>query len=158
MPHCVSRVDENGRECTGPCKEYKPWSEFYTQATGINGHLSRCKVCINAYQRPKSREYSRSLKQECMDAYGGKCACCGESELSFLTIDHVNNDGAEHRRTMVHKRGRVGHATPTGGGGYQFYLWLRREGYPQAGFQALCANCQLGKLSNGGVCPHITVT
>lgn len=30
-------------------------------------------------------------------AYGGKCACCGESARQFLTIDHVDGDGAAER-------------------------------------------------------------
>ena len=30
---------------------------------------------------------------------------------------------------------------------------LRRQG-PQDRYQLLCANCNFGKLMNGGVCPH----
>ena len=29
-----------------------------------------------------------------------KCACCGEKELSFLTIDHINGKGNIHRKEM----------------------------------------------------------
>lgn len=72
-------------------------------------------------------------------AYGGYvCACCGETELAFLCIDHINNDGAEHRRKI--KR-RV------------IYRWLVANGFPP-GYQVLCANCNQGKQLNGGVCPH----
>ncbi len=75
-------------------------------------------------------------------AYGGyRCACCGETEETFLTIDHINNDGAEMRRNKIH------------GHGFQFYAWLRRNNYP-VGFQVLCMNCQYGKLRNNGICPH----
>jgi hypothetical protein len=28
-----------------------------------------------------------------------KCALCGEKHIEFLVLDHINNDGAEHRRT-----------------------------------------------------------
>ena len=76
--------------------------------------------------------------------YGKVCACCGETELMFLSIDHVNNDGAEHRRSL---KGQIGN------GGSSFFDWLVRSGFPE-GFQTLCRNCNWGKHVNGGVCPH----
>lgn len=41
--------------------------------------------------------YARRLKLEVLAGYGGKCICCGETHPAFLTVDHINNDGAEHR-------------------------------------------------------------
>lgn len=91
----------------------------------------------------KSARLNAILRQQVLNAYGGfKCNCCGESEPLFLTIDHVENDGAEMRKNGVHSRG-----------GTQFYQWLRKNGFPD-GFQVLCMNCNLGKHRNGGVCPH----
>jgi len=91
----------------------------------------------------KSLRLSSALREEVFAAYGGKrCACCGEAEPLFLSIDHVDNDGAQMRRSGTHSRG-----------GTQFYQWLRKNGFP-AGFQVLCMNCNLGKHRNGGVCPH----
>jgi hypothetical protein len=82
------------------------------------------------------------VRDEVYRAYGGYCcACCGETEPTFLSIDHVNNDGAEHKR-------RENLVT-----GEQLYRWLRRNGFPN-GFQVLCMNCQWGKRNNNGVCPH----
>lgn len=88
------------------------------------------------------------LKRQVMDAYGGKCACCGEAELVFLTIDHINDDGAEHRRQIAAERGSqwLQAGSPT-------YRWLRDNNYPE-GFQVLCANCNCGRHWNGGICPH----
>src|ERR1700676_3436135 len=40
----------------------------------------------------------QNIKQMIMKAYGGKCECCGENEMLFLSVDHINCDGAEHRR------------------------------------------------------------
>jgi hypothetical protein len=74
-----------------------------------------------------------------------ECSCCGETEISFLSIDHINNDGADHRRKFARK-----YCTFRG---YQFYLWLRKYGFPE-GFQVLCMNCQFGKKHNAGICPH----
>jgi hypothetical protein len=81
---------------------------------------------------------NRALRDEVLQVYGGVCACCGESERAFLQIDHVNNDGAQHRREVL--RGKL-------------ERWLKRNGWPQ-GFQVLCCNCNFGRHINGGVCPH----
>jgi len=85
----------------------------------------------------------RKIKLLVLQHYGGeipKCACCGEKEQMFLTIDHINDDGAEHRRKI--KRG----------GGASFYYWLKLNNYPE-GFQVLCFNCNHAK-SLYGKCPH----
>lgn len=97
----------------------------------------------DAYKAYQQR-HRRKLKAEVLGHYGGICTCCGEIELMFLTIDHVNGDGAEHRRTV---------GDGTGFCGAEMYRWLRRNGYPD-GFQVLCANCNCGKQWNGGTCPH----
>lgn len=100
----------------------------------------------------KYSEYNKKsnlkLKRLVIDAYGGKCACCGEAELVFLTIDHVNDDGAEHRRQIAAEKGSrwLQAGAPT-------YRWLRDNGFPE-GFQVLCANCNCGRHWNGGICPH----
>ena len=78
-------------------------------------------------------------KYKVMRAYGGKCVCCGESTLSFLTIDHPNNDGVKDR--LAH------------GVGSTFYRWLKKGGYPE-GYRVLCFNCNCGRQINGGECPH----
>lgn len=100
-----------------------------------------CSTCLATLQRA-----SQQLKAEVMAAYGGKCACCGESEIRFLSIDHINNDGATHRRTL--KGSGKGSRT-----GVNIYRWLKKNAYP-SGFQVLCFNCNMGKAHNNGVCPH----
>jgi hypothetical protein len=85
-----------------------------------------------------ARRRNAELRDQVIKAYGGKCSCCGETEKLFLTIDHVNNDGAEMRKN--------GHKD-------RVYKYLIDNDYPQ-GFQVLCMNCNFGKHRNGGVCPH----
>jgi hypothetical protein len=63
----------------------------------------------------KNKLDAQRLKKEVMAAYGGCCSCCGETILDFLTIDHINNDGAEQRRVLKHSSGT------------QFYNWLKRN-------------------------------
>ena len=95
---------------------------------------TRCQECSN-----KLRKDKRELKLEVFEAYGGVvCACCGETIETFLTIDHINNDGNEHRK----KIGRT-----------SVYRWLKKQNFP-LGYQVLCFNCNMGKQLNGGVCPH----
>jgi hypothetical protein len=84
--------------------------------------------------------WRRKLKLDAVVAYGGVCACCAEGNIEFLCIDHVNGDGASHRRSIG---GKSGHA---------FYLWLRRNGYPK-GMRVLCYNCNMA-LWLYGACPH----
>ena len=75
-----------------------------------------------------------------INAYGGKCACCGETEPLFLEIDHINNDGNKHR-AIIGTSGRI------------IIYWIIRNNFP-ADFQILCSNCNQGKRRNGGICPH----
>lgn len=69
-----------------------------------------------------------------------ECKCCGESTFEFLQIDHINNDGAEHRRKTRKE------------GSSNFVYWLKKNGMPE-GYQILCANCNTGKRTNS-YCPH----
>ena len=75
--------------------------------------------------------------------YGSKCNCpgCHVTELTFLTLDHVNNDGYKYKRSTGDKLT-----------GYRLCVWARKHKYPKS-LQVLCANCQLGKAINSGVCP-----
>ena len=85
---------------------------------------------------------ARILKSEVITAYGGRCECCQEMELGFLTIDHIDGGGKKHRLDV---HGKI-------------YLWLKKHNYPP-GFRVLCFNCNCGRAVNGGVCPHLqTVT
>lgn len=97
----------------------------------------------------RAREYQRRdrarRKAAVLSAYGSVCTCCGESEPSFLVIDHVNNDGARHRE-------EIGQGARKIGSGSIMHKWLMANDYP-AGFQILCANCNMAKHSLG-VCPH----
>lgn len=36
----------------------------------------------------------------------------------------------------------------------RLYRSLKRRGFPKDRFRLLCANCNLGRYLNGGVCPH----
>jgi len=105
------------------------------------------------------KNYRRTIKVEVFDAYGGAvCRCCGETEFEFLTIDHINNDGAAHRRSIAAEanNGRGSKTKYRAPSGFAVYFWLKKHKFP-TGFQILCMNCNFakGKL---GYCPHQNAT
>lgn len=59
----------------------------------------------------------------------GTCRHCGQGDIDMLCVDHVEDDGKQHRQVI----GRTG-----------LYRWLMRNDYP-AGFQVLCYNCNMKK-------------
>lgn len=93
----------------------------------------RCRICLD-----RENDHNRRLKKECLIAYGSKCSCCGEQQYEFLSLDHVNNDGAKHRKEI--------------GGGGRIYAWAKKHSYPP-NLQILCFNCNLSKGFHG-YCPH----
>lgn len=110
------------------------------QRTGSLGW--RCRACTKVYADRRNI----TAKAAVIEAYGGCCACCGETEPDFLCLDHVNGDGAEERIRLYGKR------TGNGGGGYRTYALAIREGFP-ARYRLLCFNCNFGVTRPGG-CAH----
>ena len=92
-------------------------------------------------ERLRSLARNKQEKKDVLDAYGCKCVCCGEKEITFLTIDHIHGNGNNERRSLGIQ------------GGVAFYRFLRKSDYPK-GYQVLCFNCNSGKHLNGGICPH----
>lgn len=85
-------------------------------------------------------KHYRKAREIVFDHYGWKCECCGETIPQFLTIDHIDGGGCQHRKQV----------------GNQFYPWLKRAGFPE-GYRTLCLNCNAGRQRNGGICPHKTI-
>jgi hypothetical protein len=114
---------------------------------GRLGHCSYCGTNLDgeagpSHERCKAgrRAIWHKYKAQIFAAYGGICACCGEDEPSFLSIDHVHGGGNAHRREV-------------GGGNRRMMLQIIKAGYPPE-YQLLCFNCNCGRALNGGVCPH----
>jgi len=143
------------------CGEVKPLDEFAPDGTKRDGHRNYCRKCRSDQERRRyqanreaklehQRGYYRANTQAVQDYqrryrennrdivfghYGRSCTCCGSSEN--LTIDHVNGDGAQHRRELYGDPQR---------GTTRFYRWLIRNGFPD-GFQTLCHRCNSSKRS-----------
>ena len=155
-------VKWNMRSCSR-CGVEKPLEAYYRDPTKKGGRHTVCAECTKAsrkiryhadpaesrarmrryYQKHRAKwlVYGRKLRNDVLAAYGGACACCGDTTPEFLGVDHVNNDGEKHRRELK-------------GYGRSIYRWLAMNGFPQDGrFQLLCHNCNMAKGLYGG-CPH----
>lgn len=90
-------------------------------------------------QNARNRERHRMRKRQVLEHYGGSppsCACCGESIYEFLSIDHIEGGGSQHRKVT----------------GSDTYRVLLAEGLP-AGYRVLCMNCNTARGYHG-YCPH----
>jgi hypothetical protein len=131
---CAERANELRRKRRSQLKE----NGRCTECGELSNERVLCDSCSEAFNSD-ARERRELLKLAAFDAYGGRlCACCGESCMHFLSIDHLDGNGAKHRKQI----------------GHHLYEWLRRNKYPP-GFQVLCQNCNIGKHLNGNVCPHV---
>jgi len=128
-------------------------------------HKDEIKKCQKEYrlnnldkERKRNQDYSKSdagkksrknnynnLRYEIINHYSNgamKCMCpgCNEDHLDFLTIDHINNNGSEHRREI-------------GTGGTRLLKWILKNKFP-SGFQILCMNCNFSKGKHGFCSKH----
>jgi hypothetical protein len=126
-----------------------------TRAWELNNKDKRLASKKAYYHRDieKSREYSRTqnkkhtqmLYDTVITHYGGtppKCNCCGESEKTFLVLDHINNNGTKQRKKI--------------GTGYKLFSWIIKNNFPDE-YQVLCSNCNLSKMRGKGTCIHKAV-
>jgi hypothetical protein len=88
-------------------------------------------VCAHSgIQYKNTAQHKRKIK--IVNAYGGECKCCHEHEIGFLSVNHKNNDGAEHKRLLGIS------------GGSQFYCWIIKNNYPDC-LELLCNNCNVSR-------------
>lgn len=75
--------------------------------------------------RSKSREYRQATRNTVLDYYGGVCELCGTNDREVLTVDHIWDDGAAHRKQVQASA---------------IFTWLIKNQFPP-GFRILCFNC-----------------
>jgi hypothetical protein len=92
--------------------------------------------CIQCHDEARQRD-NRLMREAVISSLGRSCVCCGEIELVFLDIDHIDNDGARERRNTTQATWRLAFKEPER-------------------FQILCRNCNWAKhvLRFKGGCPH----
>lgn len=83
------------------------------------------------------QENNQTLKVEVLTHYGrgGKLKCCASpcevSDPDMLSLDHIKDDGAAHRKVL--------------GAGTRLYRWAKSHGFPEGILQTLCYNHQMKK-------------
>ena len=107
-----------------------------------------CKEYMKNYRqenKEKIKENNQKMKELVYNHYSNgviECACCGEKEIDFLSLDHIYNNGAKHKKKIK-------------GGGFGILRWAIKNNFPPI-FQLLCMNCNVskGKKANNCKCIH----
>jgi len=89
--------------------------------------------------RARHRDRDADLRRTVIGNLGGACACCGETEYGFLSVDHIKGGGNQHRRERGHLRA--------------IYVDVIRSGFDASRYRVLCMNCNWATRS-GRLCPH----
>lgn len=138
-----SQPKPDTKKCTR-CGQEKPFNLdfFYNHPFGRWGFDAKCKDCAKEISNRAAKRLAGKARMRCLIHYSGdppKCQCpgCDRTHLEFLTIDHINNDGAAHRRSINFKN---------------IYSWLIQNNFPP-GFRVLCWCCNASR-GKYGYCPH----
>lgn len=121
------RTPESPRYPYGPCKPCH------------KAQSAKWKRDNREQYRAWGRQDKRKLRAEVIAAYGGVCVCCGEAHPEFLDMDHIHGGGRAHIK-LLQSQG-------------QFYVWIKRQGFPKDLLRLLCANCNQSR-GRYGYCPH----
>jgi hypothetical protein len=130
--------EENKEEINRKRREYRKRPDVNKRENNRNlewrhNNIERAREISNKAKKI----YEAKCKELVFNHYGKVCACCGESNPIFLSIDHINGGGTKQRKSGERK----------------ICVWLFRNNFP-SGFQTLCFNCNWGKHLNHGICPH----
>lgn len=91
----------------------------------------------NAAHARRLRDYYKNIVFNHYSNNDIKCANCGIDVYSVLCLDHINNDGADHKRRL-NKQGRKQLGTT------DIYRDIIKNNFPD-NFQVLCFNCNYHK-------------
>jgi len=107
-----------------------PVSEARRMQNKIHQRKWRDKKKNRIYKKKHMSSYHRErtaiLWQSVLNMYGRICACCEMEDWSVLTVDHVNDDGKDHRKKNFR--------------GAKLYKEMLKEYRPDL-YQILCHNC-----------------
>lgn len=139
--------------CTG-CGCNLPDTRFYRRKERGGQLYRHCKDChrrltsawINARpetRRAYSRQWGKRLRIRTLRVVARsrnpQCSCCGETEVDFLVIDHMNGGGSKESASYGNHR--------------EFYQGIVQGKRDTSDLQILCANCNTAK-GRAGTCPH----
>lgn len=123
-------------------QELRKKAAAYRERTREQERARRRLYRLNPKVREKDRERSNAhhARQRVLviNHYSNGrpgCICCKEKNFEFLTVHHIEKNGAEHRK-------QIG----------ALYAWIIRNNFP-AMFDVRCFNCNCA-LQYSGYCPH----
>lgn len=138
------------------CLKIKSHSKFGKTWKRIGGKVQqyfrkKCLACCAVYRNDIQKPKNLLKKKLVMQTYGdGKCQCCGEKHLEFLTVDHIG--GQKTKLALGHsKKGSLNGRKISGG---LLYHILIQQNFPYKDkLRVLCCNCnQATQLDK--ICPH----
>lgn len=160
---CLFKIQKRlflqNRSICSRCEQEKDLSNFHKSKNQSRGIVSFCKDCNikrDIERKPKkklnSREYYlnhkskikdkyNNIRNTVIDYYGRFCVCCGDNRSEFLTIEHKNRSGKEHRIKYKNQTA--------------VYKDIIKQGFPKDKFEILCYNCNLSKgVRREDLCYH----
>lgn len=124
--------------CT-KCGESKLLTEYYKHPGFKDGRDAKCRDCVLKARKGFYKKWYDKRRKEALLRFSGgdvKCACCGETRIEFMAIDHVKGGGNQHRKKT---------------GGDHYYSQLLKA--PVDEYRVLCHNCNFS-FGKYGYCPH----
>jgi hypothetical protein len=112
----------------GICKQELPDEKFKKGGSGLL--RSNCDKC-------NQERYRVQVKLTVFAHFGFKCNCCGETQIMFLSLDHISG---------IDKSGKSRNKE-------QIYQECIRDKFDSTKYQLLCMNCNFAK-GHWGECPH----
>lgn len=129
-----SKIDERARQQREKINNDPILLEKHREYNRIRGKKRRLRKEV----RDKEKISYQANRIKIISHYSNEencCECCKEKNIEFLTVDHIDGGGNQHRK-------KVGN----------FFAWIKRNNYP-SGFRILCINCNFS-LGKYGYCPH----
>lgn len=121
-----------GRDC---CRiHYRQLPEVKDRANEIRRNSPRHAQLRRKYNQERKRMIIYHYSKGTM-----KCECCNETEIEFLTVNHINGGGQKHRNQLKSR-------------GTDLYTFLKGNNFPE-GYNILCLNCNFAE-GHAGICPH----
>ena len=133
--------DDNRKQILGQKQDY--YKKIKKDVKRYKELLKAHKITRLEYEnrtafKNERRNYRDLIKFKVLSHYspGGVAHCswpgCIICDIDCLTLDHINNNGAQHRKESRSNSGQC------------LYLRLRRQGFPE-GYQTLCGGHQFKK-------------
>jgi transcriptional regulator with XRE-family HTH domain len=137
---------KNIKKCSEVAKAYREVNSNYLKESSLKDYYTNREHYLNLnkeykknnkqYILEKNRARNENYKMIALNILGGcRCIECGDTDLSHLTIDHINGGGTQDR-----KRNKLF--------GTRFYISIAKGRYPPENLKdlrVLCYNHNLGR-------------